>query len=270
MSITGNTAKSTVLQKEKIFPDRIIPHLPKCYNKEAQIHESDCFDLDVQDVCSSDRIQSIRFKMCKMIVIGDLAVGKTSLVSRFNQELFQHSYKATIGIDFIALRFEVLNSPFTIHIWDTAGQERFQSIAAAYYRGAHIVTIVFDLSDKNSLRSAERWLESARKENKQANKLLVFLVGTKNDLISTQDCKIIESEAIKIAQKMEAEFWNVSAKTGENVKQFFCRVAALAFELSVQRELKRRETYDEETTKKIKIRKAEHRHKMYVAPCCEQ
>ena len=262
-------AKS-VSQPKKVPPERIIPNLPNCYNTQAQIHESNCFDPDVQHLCSSETVHSIRIKMCKMILIGDVSVGKTSLVSRFGLEQFHNSYTATIGIDFVALRFDILNLPFTLHVWDTAGQERFQSIAGAYYKGAHVVTIVFDLSDRKSLVSAERWLESAKKENKEVKNLLVFLVGTKNDLVSTYECNKTESDAIKIAQRMNAEFWNVSAKTGKNVKEFFCRVAALAFEHSIKRELKRRENCQKQEESNIKLRKVPQQNDSTIFCCKDQ
>ena len=256
-------------EREQIPPERIILNFPKCYNTKAQISENGNFGNEVQEACSTEAIQSIRIKMCKIILIGDLSVGKTSLVSRVSNEKFQQSYKATIGIDFVALRFDILKSPFTLHIWDTAGQERFQSVAAAYYRGAQVVTIVFDLSDKKSLKSAESWLESAKKENKNSTKLLVFLVGTKCDLVSARECKEIESAAIKIAQNMQAEYWKVSAKSGENVRLLFRRVAALSFELAVQRELQRRQSCKNPVKEGVNLRNKQRQIDIQSSSCCK-
>ena len=224
-----------------VHKDRIIIGFPDPYTKQARIDEKYDFDPRVRQACASEAVQNVGLKICKMIIIGDVSVGKTSLVNRFCKEAFDHDYKATIGVDFEVERFEILNAPFTLQMWDTAGQERFQCIAAAYYRGAHIVTIVFDVSDINTLSSAQKWLEAARKENQGSNKLLVFLVGTKKDLISSSAYKSIEDEAIKIAKTLDAEYWGVSSKTGENVQKFFFRVAALSFEGAVLRELQRRQ-----------------------------
>jgi len=225
----------------QVHKDRIIVGFPDPYTKLARIDEKYDFDPRVRQACASETVQNVGLKICKMIVIGDVSVGKTSLVNRFCKQAFDADYKATIGVDFEVERFEILNAPFTLQMWDTAGQERFQCIAAAYYRGAHIVSIVFDVSDINSLASAEKWLEAARKENQGSNNLLVFLVGTKRDLLSPSAYKHVEEEAIKMAKTLNAEYWGVSSKTGDNVKDFFFRVAALSFEGAVLRELERRQ-----------------------------
>ena len=225
----------------QVHKDRIIVGFPEPYSKQARIDEKYDFDPRVRQACASERSQNVGLKICKMIVIGDVAVGKTCLVNRFCKQAFDNDYKATIGVDFEVERFEILNVPFTLQMWDTAGQERFQCIAAAYYRGAHIVTIVFDVSDINTLATAERWLEAAKKENQGSNRLLVFLVGTKQDLVSSSAKKEVEEEAMKMAKVLGAEYWGVSSKTGENVKEFFFRVAALSFEGTILRELERRQ-----------------------------
>ncbi|XP_026517412.2 ras-related protein Rab-36-like, partial [Terrapene carolina triunguis] len=92
-----------------------------------------------------------RFKISKIIVVGDLSVGKTCLINRFCKDTFDKNYKATIGVDFEMERFEVLGVPFSLQLWDTAGQERFKCIASTYYRGAQAIVIVFDVNDVASL-----------------------------------------------------------------------------------------------------------------------
>ncbi|NXU64687.1 RAB36 protein, partial [Horornis vulcanius] len=81
-----------------------------------------------------------------------------------------------------------------------------------------------------------QWLEDALREN-EPDSSFIFLVGTKKDLVSDAVCGRTELEAIRFAKEMQAEYWSVSAKTGENVKEFFSRVAALAFEQSMIKEL---------------------------------
>jgi small GTP-binding protein len=72
----------------------------------------------------------ISIRMSKVIILGDMGVGKTSLVNRFVNNSFNKDYKATIGVDFEVERFKILGLPFNLQIWDTAGQERFKCIAA--------------------------------------------------------------------------------------------------------------------------------------------
>nr|XP_040145271.1 ras-related protein Rab-36 isoform X3 [Ictidomys tridecemlineatus] len=123
--------------------------------------------------------------------------------------------------------------------WDTAGQEKFKCIASAYYRGAQVIITAFDLTDVQTLEHTRQWLEDALREN-EAGSCFIFLVGTKKDLLSVAACEQTELEAVHLANEMQAEYWSVSSKTGENVKAFFSRVAALAFEQSVLQDLEKR------------------------------
>ncbi|XP_069398833.1 ras-related protein Rab-34 isoform X3 [Ovis canadensis] len=122
--------------------------------------------------------------------------------------------------------------------WDTAGQERFKCIASTYYRGAQAIIIVFNLNDVASLEHTKQWLADALKENDPSS-VLLFLVGSKKDLSTPAQYLLMEKDALKVAQEMKAEYWAVSSLTGENVREFFFRVAALTFEVNVLAELEK-------------------------------
>ncbi|XP_045559726.1 ras-related protein Rab-34 isoform X1 [Salmo salar] len=219
--------------------DRVIAQLPQCYSKKAAVQTKDEFNSKVKTACQEQRTGTVgRFKIAKVIVVGDLAVGKTCLINRFCKDAFDKNYKATIGVDFEMERFEVLGVPFSLQLWDTAGQERFKCIASTYYRGAQTIVIVFDVNDVASLRHARQWLEDALKENDPTN-VQLFLVGTKKDLSSPAQYSQIEQDAIKLAEEIKAEYWALSSLTGENVREFFFRVASLAFEVNVLAELEK-------------------------------
>uniref|UniRef100_A0A8D2IPJ9 Ras-related protein Rab-36 n=1 Tax=Varanus komodoensis TaxID=61221 RepID=A0A8D2IPJ9_VARKO len=158
--------------------------------------------------------------------------------TRFCKDTFDKNYKATIGVDFEMERFEVLGVPFSLQLWDTAGQERFKCIASTYYRGAQAIIIVFDVNDVGSLGHTRQWLADALKENDRSS-VILFLVGTKKDLSSPAQYSLVEKDALKVAKEMQAEYWAVSSLTGENVREFFFRVAALTFEGSVTAELEK-------------------------------
>lgn len=225
-----------------VFPpvrkDRVIAQLPQCFSRDAALHTKDGFNNKVKTACQEQRTGTVGFKISKVIVVGDLAVGKTCLINRFCKDAFDKNYKATIGVDFEMERFEVLGVPFSLQLWDTAGQERFKCIASTYYRGAQAVIIVFDVNDVASLGHAKQWLEDALKENDPTS-VQLFLVGTKKDLSSPAQYTQIEQDAIKLAQEIKAEYWAVSSLTGENVQEFFFRVASLAFEANVLAELEK-------------------------------
>ncbi|XP_071994369.1 ras-related protein Rab-34 isoform X2 [Engystomops pustulosus] len=218
--------------------DRIVAELPQCFKKEACLHTRDSFHPKVISACKQQRTGTVGFKISKVIVVGDLSVGKTCMINRFCKDVFDKNYKATIGVDFEMERFEILGVPFSLQLWDTAGQERFKCIASTYYRGAQAIVITFDLNDISSLEHTKQWLQDALKENDPSS-VLLFLVGSKKDLISPSQYALMERDALKVAKEMQAEYWSMSSLTGENVKEFFFRVASLTFESSVLAELEK-------------------------------
>uniref|UniRef100_A0A8C4VS29 Ras-related protein Rab-34 n=1 Tax=Gopherus evgoodei TaxID=1825980 RepID=A0A8C4VS29_9SAUR len=213
--------------------DRIIAELPQCFHKEAALHSRSSFHPQVTGACQEQRTGTVGFKISKIIVVGDLSVGKTCLINRFCKDTFDKNYKATIGVDFEMERFEVLGVPFSLQLWDTAGQERFKCIASTYYRGAQAIVIVFDVNDVASLAHTRYG-----NENDPSN-VILFLVGSKKDLSPPAQYSLMERDAIKVAKEMQAEYWAVSSLTGENVREFFFRVASLTFESSVLAELEK-------------------------------
>ncbi|KAI4814425.1 hypothetical protein KUCAC02_003621 [Chaenocephalus aceratus] len=230
----GAAAEKLFLPQSKSLASESNTHR-LCASTNAALHTKDGFHPQVKAACQVQRTDSVSFNVAKVIVVGDVAVGKTCLISRFRKGAFDKNYKATIGVDFEMERFEVLGVPFSLQLWDTAGQERFKCIASTYYRGAQAIIVVFDLSS---------WLEDAMKENDPSS-VLLFLVGTKKDLS-------IEQEAIRFSEEIKAEYWAVSAKSGDGVMNFFFRVASLTFEANVLSELEKRRTEADRTPTKRK------------------
>ncbi|XP_067911462.1 ras-related protein Rab-36 isoform X1 [Heterodontus francisci] len=227
-----------ILHAPPVSRDRVISRFPKCYIPEACLQLKDQFHVQVKYACQERQTRNVGLKMSKVVVVGDLYVGKTCLINRFCKNVFDRDYKATIGVDFEIERFEIAGIPYNLQIWDTAGQEKFKCIASAYYRGAEVIIIAFDLADIQTLEHTKQWLEDALKENEQGLSS-IFLVGSKKDLLSQAEYERTEADAIKIATEMQAEYWAVSSKTGENVREFFFRVAALAFEATLLKELEK-------------------------------
>lgn len=120
--------------------------------------------------------------------------------------------------------------------WDTAGQERFKCMAQSYYRGTHVIILVFDLTSIKTLNNTKQWLEEALEQNTTTCPE-IFLVGSKKDLCKGSDLSQMEMHALKVAEEINAEYWSVSSKSGENVKGLFRRIAAVTFEQAILREL---------------------------------
>ncbi|KAM5312513.1 ras-related protein Rab-36 isoform 2-T2 [Glossophaga mutica] len=233
--------------------DRIIASFPKWYTPDACLQLKEHFHGQVHAACQRRSTGTVGLSLSKVVVVGDLYVGKTSLIHRFCKNVFDGDYKATIGVDFEIERFEIAGIPYSLQIWDTAGQEKFKCIASAYYRGAQVIITAFDLTDVQTLEHTRQWLEDALRENEPGS-CFVFLVGTKKDLLSRAACEQAEVEAVHLAKEMQAEYWSVSAKTGENVKAFFSRVAALAFEQSVLQHLERRSSSRLQIWREVRLR----------------
>lgn len=200
-------------------------------------------------------------RSCKLVVSGDVAVGKTCLVNRFGRDVYSNKYQTTIGVDFDIQKFNILGQPYVLQVWDTAGLERFKCITSSYYRGCEVALLVFDVSNLSTLANVLRWKEevltlsktfeqqlslvdnqSTQQQNKDHSNdgPLLFLVGTKSDLSLSESSRLfIQEQANKIANLLQAELWFVSAQTGQNVNELFNRIAALTFNRCITNEIQR-------------------------------
>ncbi|RXH78906.1 hypothetical protein DVH24_006976 [Malus domestica] len=109
----------------------------------------------------------------KIVIIGDSAVGKSNLLSRYSRNEFNAHSKATIGVEFQTQSMQIDGKEVKAQIWDTAGQERFRAVTSAYYRGAVGALIVYDITRKTTFESVGRWLDELK------SKLLTLLIQIK-------------------------------------------------------------------------------------------
>ncbi len=157
----------------------------------------------------------------KVLLIGDSGVGKSCLLLRFADNSFNSSFISTIGVDFKVKTLEVNGSKVKMQIWDTAGQERFRTITSSYYRGAHAIMIVFDVTDVESFNNVRNWLQEIDKfANDAVNKILV---GNKSDLPNRQ---VDTAQARDFAASLGIPYIETSAKTSANVEQAFLKMAS--------------------------------------------
>ncbi|XP_037523435.1 ras-related protein Rab-37 isoform X2 [Rhipicephalus sanguineus] len=164
----------------------------------------------------------------KTILVGDSGVGKTSLLVQFDQGKFQTgSFSATVGIGFTNKVVTVDDYKVKLQIWDTAGQERFRSVTHAYYRDAHALLLLYDVSNKTSFDNTRAWLGEINEYAQ--DDVVIMLIGNKADI--TQDRQVRTEDGERLAREYGVAFMETSAKTGCNVE--------LAF-MAVARELKQR------------------------------
>lgn len=162
----------------------------------------------------------------KVLLIGDSGVGKSSLLKRFADCRYEESLTSTIGVDFKVRTVEVDDKKVKLQIWDAAGQERFRAISRSYYRGAHGVGIVFDLTEKKTFESVdESWLEEIMENDCAAVPHL--LIGAKCDL---EGRCVSEMEASSFAELHGMRYIEASAKTAENVTEAFVTITKQIYE----------------------------------------
>lgn len=121
----------------------------------------------------------------KILLIGNSAVGKSSLLMRFADDIFTDNFLPTIGVDFKIRTIETAGSIVKLQMWDTAGQEKFKTITSAYYKGAHGVILTYDITDRKSFVDLQNWLAEVDKYSKE--NVVKILVGNKKDLESQRE-----------------------------------------------------------------------------------
>lgn len=160
----------------------------------------------------------------KLLLIGDSGVGKSCLLLRFADHTYTESYISTIGVDFKIRTIDLDGKTIKLQIWDTAGQERFRTITSSYYRGAHGIIVVYDVTDMESFNNVKQWLTEI--DRYACENVCKLLVGNKCDL---QLKKVVSYEQAKtFAETAEKPFpfLETSAKAATNVEKAFLTMAA--------------------------------------------
>ncbi|CAF0821095.1 unnamed protein product [Brachionus calyciflorus] len=196
----------------------------------------------------------------KIVLIGDSAVGKTSLLQRFAEQHFSDTHITTIGVDFKLRTIQVGNVRVKLQVWDTAGQEKFRVITKTYYRNAAGIIVAYDVTNGESFANTKRWIEEV-KNNCGDDGVPMVLVGNKCDctdkVVSLQDQE-------EYAKLMKLKFFEASAKENINVDEVFIELTRLILE--------RQERVNKDTSRKdnekLDLRESNKTNKKSKDKCC--
>ena len=194
----------------------------------TQAQSEDCGDLDIDfkyEILPDDFLQyDLSFKI---IVIGDSGVGKSCLTNRATTNLFEDTYNATVGFEFLSFNVKINEKVIKLQIWDTCGQELYRSLITNFYRNSSLAIIVYAINFKDSFENIEMWLRELRTHSNPDAK--VFLIGNKVDLENER--KITKEQGQNFAETNKLHlFIEASAKTGFNAKKIFIKAAKMLYD----------------------------------------
>jgi Ras-related protein Rab-1A len=160
----------------------------------------------------------------KIIVCGDPSVGKTSTILRFTENAFIRTYIPTLGVSISEKLIKVQDEYVNLIFWDIAGQSKFEVMRRHFYQGAEAIIVIFDLTNHKSFESVSGWYRDIKRYIEVYDKTLNgFILGNKEDLVSER--KVSTEEAFRVAESLNIEYIETSAKTGKNLEKIFYRIA---------------------------------------------
>ena len=162
----------------------------------------------------------------KMIVIGDAGVGKSCLTTKAAKGIFDETYSATVGFEFLTFNVKLNDKVIKLQIWDTCGQEIYRSLISSFYRNASLAMMVYSIDSKESFIHIETWLKEVKLQSNPDIK--IFLIGNKADLEDKREVKLDEAKQFKNENDIHY-FSEASAKTGLNAQEVFIEAAKLLY-----------------------------------------
>ena len=156
----------------------------------------------------------------KIIFVGDSGVGKTTLINRINNEEFKDLNESSVGIDYYSKNIKFGGEELTLQIWDTAGQEKYRGLIPTYARNAVLAFIIYDISSKKSFENLTEWINYLN----SIEKMPMIICGNKIDLVDNR--QVTKEEGEEFAKKNKLVFFEVSAKTNENMNYMLYRSIA--------------------------------------------
>ena len=172
-----------------------------------------------QDSNEDSADNSVSVTRHKIIFVGDAGVGKTTIISRIMGNPYNEIYEPSIGVDFMSKSIKYHGQNIKLQMWDTAGQEKYKGLIPSYVRNSSVVFVVYDISVKASFDNIPKWINFI----KTIENTTLVLCANKIDL---ENREVKKEDGEELAKKENISFFEVSAKTDENIKNMFYNVVA--------------------------------------------
>ena len=183
-----------------------------------------------------------------LILLGEMHVGKTSFIKRFDANSFDKNLITTLGVDFIEKSIQLKNEKkITLKIYDTAGQERYRTLTKSYYKKADGVILIYSINDRDSFDKINQWIMEIKEQAKE--EVIIYLIGNKCDDESNRTVKKKEGE--ELSKKNKIAFFESSAKLDINIKNVFLEIS----EAIIERKVNEGENGTQLSAKKAKKKK---------------
>ncbi|MHA1269461.1 MAG: Rab family GTPase [Candidatus Helarchaeota archaeon] len=212
-----NADKNEIKSCIRSYYLRVLEIIDDLYLEESKTNQNKEFPI-----LHEKKVQKKEFKF-KILVLGDPGVGKTSIILKFTDNAFRKTYIPTLGVNISEKNIDYPDKLVRLIIWDIAGQNKFEIMRKHYYESGNGLLLVFDLTRLDSFKNTLKWYDDLKRFIEKD--IIGIIIGNKNDL---EEFKIVKPERInKLKKKLDMEYFNTSALTGENILEVFNHLAEL-------------------------------------------
>lgn len=159
--------------------------------------------------------------MVKVLIIGDYAVGKSNIIFRFIENNFNETHMTTTGYDYKEKILTLENKrTIKLQVWDTAGQERYRALNKNLFLKVQGIILIYSITERSTFENVEEWVNSIKSISE---KIPILLIGNKCDL--EDERQVQKQEGIDLSQRMNVNFFEVSAKNNIRIEEIFQDIA---------------------------------------------